>query len=241
VIQGFLETIGVPYTGSGVFASAAGMDKIASKLIFEQNGLDTPPYTIWGVNHPEVTVDEIVKKHSFPCFVKCPQSGSSRLMGRADNRAALEALLEEYRASADDILIETTVRGDEYSCPILEKPDGSIQPLPPILIRPLKSAFFDFEAKYTSGASEEIVPAPCSEELTRRLQQAALVAHRSLGCRGITRTDIIVQDGRLYVLEINTLPGMTSASLVPKAFAAVKGSYAGLLDILIQTAQRGNN
>jgi D-alanine-D-alanine ligase len=236
VFQGFLETLGIPYTGSGVFASAVGMNKIACKHLFIQRGLDTPPFSVYGKHFPETTIETIVQNHGFPCFVKCPQSGSSRLMGKAENEEQLAAMLAELSKESAEILIETTIVGEEYSCPVIERKDGSLQALPPILIRPVKSAFFDYEAKYTTGASEEIVPAPISASLTRRIQDVALRAHQTIDCRGISRTDIILRDNRLFVLEINTLPGLTSNSLAPKAFAAINGTYAQLLDTLIETA-----
>lgn len=239
VFQGFLETLGIPYTGSGVFASSVSMDKIASKRIFINVGLNTPPYSIFGKNHTDLTPAIIAEKHGFPCFVKCPQSGSSRLMGAAADLSELECLLNELSKSSEEILVETAVKGEEYSCPVLERPDGTLEALPPVLIRPLKSAFFDFEAKYTKGASEEIVPAPVKGSVLKRIKQAALLAHSALHCRGISRTDMILENDRLYVLEINTLPGLTTASLVPKSFAAAGGNYAELLDILIMAAVSG--
>jgi D-alanine-D-alanine ligase len=156
-------------------------------------------------------------------------------MGRASNVKELKHLLLELSHHSDNLLIETAISGEEFSCPVLEQPDGSIQALPPILIRPVDSEFFDYSAKYKKGGSEEIVPAPCKEETTHRIQDIALQAHRALGCRGLTRTDMILSRGRLYVLEINTLPGLTPASLAPKSFAAAGGTYPELLDILIQS------
>lgn len=239
LIQGYLETIGIPYTGSKVFASAVSMEKIASKYIFEQHDITTPPYSVFRTNGSGASVDEIIKQHGFPCFVKCPQSGSSRLMGRADSREDLEKLLREFSDYASEILIETTIAGDEYSVPVLEYPDGTVRTLPPILIRPVNAEFFDYKAKYTDGECEEIVPAPCSEDLMKRMQQVSLKAHLILKCNGLSRTDMIVQDDIIYVLEINTLPGLTSASLAPKAFAATGGTYTQLLDILIETSIAG--
>jgi D-alanine-D-alanine ligase len=236
VIQGFLETIGVPYTGSGVLASAVGMDKIATKRIFEAIGLSTPPSSIYRQGNPMIDAESLAGKHGFPCFVKCPQSGSSRLMGRAQDVAGLAELLAELSAYSDTLLVETAITGDEFSCPVFEQPDGALHALPPILIRPVGSSFFDYRAKYTGGASEEIVPAPCSEEITHRIQDIALKTHRALGCRGLTRTDMILSDNTFFVLEINTLPGLTPASLAPKAYCASGGTYPQLLDILIQTA-----
>ena len=136
-------------------------------------------------------------------------------------------------------MIETGISGEEYSCAVLEYPDGKLRTMPPILIRPVSSSFFDYTAKYTPEACEEIVPAPCSSQLKEQIQKSALLAHKALQCSGLTRTDMIYDGTTLSVLEINTLPGLTPASLVPKAFAAMDGTYSQLLDIIIQTALGG--
>jgi D-alanine-D-alanine ligase len=236
LFQGFLETIGVPYTGSGVYASAVSMNKITTKLILAAHGITTPGFSIYGPEHPEVTVDTLVQRHGFPCFVKCPQSGSSKLMGRAANREQLEKQLMELQDYARDLLVESAVTGEEYSCPVLQRPKDTPLVLPPVLIKPVHGDFFDFEAKYTDGACEEIVPAPCSEKLGSRIQDTALRVHQLLGCEGVSRTDMILHNDQLHVLEINTLPGMTPNSLVPKSYAAQCGTYPELLDALIETA-----
>jgi D-alanine-D-alanine ligase len=235
-IQGFLDTLDIPYNGSGVLASALAMNKVVSKRLFAQAGLDTPPFSLYGAGHPETSAASVAALHGFPCFVKCPQSGSSRLMGRARDAKDLERLLAEYKRFADEILIETAIPGIEFTCPVLEYPDGSTRALPPIEIRPKTADFFDFDAKYTDNGSEEIVPAPRDPGLLDRIQKSALTAHALLGCRGVSRTDMIFSNNMLYVLEVNTLPGMTANSLLPKSFATTGGSYSDLLDILIQTA-----
>ena len=236
VVQGFLDTIGIPYTGSGVYASALAMEKIASKFLYIGNAIAVPPYSIYGKAHPEVTIDAIEEKHGFPCFIKCPQSGSSRLMGRATDRRSLASLIDELKPHAANLLIETAIDGVEFSCGILEKEDGTLLALPPIEIRPVRAGFFDYTAKYTSGESEEIVPAPRPATLLERIKSTALTTHDILGCRGVSRTDMMYADDILYVLETNTLPGLTSNSLLPKAFKAIGGTYGGLLDMLIRTA-----
>ncbi|MDR0330650.1 MAG: D-alanine--D-alanine ligase [Chitinispirillales bacterium] len=235
-IQGYLDALGIPYTGSGVYASAVAMNKITSKFLYAQSGMPVPDYSVYGVNHPDVTVDGIIKKHGFPCFLKCPQSGSSRLMGRAADKASLESLLKELQEDADDILVETSISGPEFSCGVIDMPNGETKALPPIEIRPNNAEFFDYTAKYTHGATLELVPAPRPEPLLRQIEETALRAHKALGCYGVSRTDMIYCDSKLYVLETNTLPGMTSASLLPQAFKAQGGTYAGLLDILISSA-----
>lgn len=236
IFQGYLDTLGVPYTGSGVYASAVAMNKIASKYIYLQNGITVPPYSIYNRSHPVLSAEVISKTHGLPCFIKCPQSGSSRLLGRADSLEQLRALLKELSLSSEELLIETAIVGTEFSCGILEKHDGTLLALPPVEIRPVSSSFFDYNAKYAEGGSLEIVPAPFPEELLGRIKSIAMRVHLLLNCRGVSRTDMIVRDDTVYVLETNTLPGLTSASLLPKAFAAQGGTYAELLDILIRTA-----
>jgi D-alanine-D-alanine ligase len=236
-IQGFLETVGIPYTGSGVLASAMGMDKIVSKIIFESAGILTPPWSVYGSFHPQITPETIAVKHGFPCFIKCPQSGSSRLMGRAANIEELKKLLKELSAHSASLLVETAVKGDEFSCPVLGKSSGVIA-FQPVFIKPIHSDFFDYEAKYSKGASEEIVPAPFPADITKKIQNIALLAHQSLGCSGLTRTDVILSNNKFYTLEINTLPGLTPASLAPKSFSAGGGTYRELLELIISTAEK---
>ena len=235
IIQGYLESIGIPYTGSGVCASAVAMDKVISKFLFLQNGFSVPPYLLYGKRHSTITADYIVEALGLPCFVKCPQSGSSKLMGCATTVDELDALLEEFSDQATEILIEQTISGTEFTCGVLEDTNGIPFALPPIEIRP-KERFFSYNAKYTVGASEELVPAPQSKKMIGRIQQIALDAHLLFNCIGISRTDMILHDDRLYVLETNTLPGMTANSLIPKSFAATGGSFAGLIDLLINRA-----
>ncbi len=235
-IQGFFDTLDIPYTGSGVYASAVGMEKITAKIIFEEQGIKTPPYSVYCTETKSPTISQLEKNHGYPCFVKCPQSGSSRLMGRAQSREELEQLLNDFSAHSSTILIETAINGEEYSCPVLAMPDNTAQPLLPVLIRPVSADFFDYTAKYAKGGSEEIVPAPISEDLAKRMQKIALTTHKALKCSGVSRTDMIVQGEEIYTLEINTLPGFTPASLVPKSFAAMGGTFSSLLDILIDNA-----
>lgn len=239
VIQGFLDAIGIPYSGSGVFASALAMEKIASKWCYIAGGLAVPPWSIYGKAAPGTSIDALEKKHGFPCFVKCPHSGSSRLMGRASDRKALERLITELEPHADRLLVETAINGPEFSCGVIEDAEGNPRPLPPIEIRPvLQGSFFDYTAKYSAGKSEEIVPAPRPDALLERIKETALAAHRILGCRGVSRTDMICADDTLFVLETNTLPGMTATSLLPKEFMAAGGTYSGLVDLLIRAALR---
>lgn len=237
IFQGYLDTLTVPYTGSGVFASAVAMNKIASKFIFEQNGVSTPPFYIAGKDHPEITWKFLADTFGYPMYVKCPQSGSSRLMARVDCGAGLGTKLDEFQKYSADLLVEKGIKGIEFTCAVLEMPDGTVKALPPVEIRPLKSDYFSFKAKYEDGGSEEIVPTNRSKELLDRIQALALKTHRLLNCRGVSRTDMILgEDGVLYVLELNSLPGLTANSLLPKSFKAAGGTYKELIDIMIKVA-----
>lgn len=235
--QGYLETLGIRYTGSGVGPSALAMDKVATKFMYAQNGLDTPPFVLFGKDHPETTMESCVARLGLPCFAKCPQSGSSKLMGRAESANELGSLVKKLLKSSETVLVEQSVTGPEFSCGVLETADGSLRALPPVEIRPRTAAFFDYNAKYVDNASEELVPAPRPEPLLGRIRQQALAAHRLLGCHGYSRTDMMFADDKLYVLETNTLPGLTPNSLLPKTFAAAGGTYVGLLEQMLETAR----
>jgi D-alanine-D-alanine ligase len=232
VFQGYLDTIGVKYTGCGVLSSAVGMHKILAKRVFGASDIATPPYSIFRKGDGEKEIKEILAKHPFPLFVKAPQSGSSKLMSRVANEEDLRSAIKELSANCDSILVEENVKGDEFSCPVIEI-NGELRALSPIYIKPKNAAgFFDYNAKYL-GESEEICPPPHDKEIVELIQKTAVAVHKVLECRGYSRTDIIVRDKAAYVLEINTLPGMTAASLIPKAFAAEGGSFSELLDIIV--------
>jgi len=235
-IQGYLQTLGIKYTGCGVVSSAIGMHKILAKKVFEASGIPTPQYSVFRQGAGESDIKKIMAKHKFPVFVKAPQSGSSKLMGRAENEQQLRNLLTELKSECKSILVETAIiGGDEFSCPILEK-DGVATALMPIFIKPAnKEGYFDYNAKYL-GESEEICPPPHDKETIDLIQRTAVAVHTALECDSYSRTDIILKDGIGYVLEINTLPGMTAQSLLPKAYAVEGGTFGELLDRIIENS-----
>lgn len=234
IFQGYLDTIGVKYTGCGVVSSAVGMHKILAKKVFDASGIATPPYSVFRQGDNETKIREMIAKHSFPVFVKAPESGSSKLMSRAQNEQELRAAIEELSKKCNSVLVESNIKGDEFSCPVIEK-NKELRALLPIYIKPKNtSGYFDYNAKYL-GESEEICPPPHNKETIELIQSTALAVHQALECKGYSRTDIIVRNGVAYVLEINTLPGMTAASLIPKAFETEGGSFSELLDIIIDS------
>ncbi len=229
VFQGYLETIGVKYTGCGVTASAIGMHKSQTKKIIEGSGIPTPPYSIWRKGD---NIDMIAARHGFPCFVKAPQSGSSKLLGKANDINDLKSMIDEFSKEAVSILVETMIDGEEFSCPVLEEIDGTVRALTPIYIKPAEGHYFDYAAKY-QGMSEEIVPPPHSQEIQDLIRNVAAAVHKVLECRGLSRTDIILKDGIPYVLEVNTLPGFTKQSLFPQSYASEGKTFGQLLDVII--------
>ena len=240
--QGYLQTVGIRYTGCNVVSSAVGMHKILAKKVFEASGIPTPPYSVYrpcdgeGKITDDCRIREIIAKYKFPLFVKAPQSGSSKLMYRVQNESELKAAIEKLTAyKCKSVLIESGIKGEEFSCPVIEK-DGIVTALTPIFIRPKNTeGFFDYNAKYL-GESEEICPPPHSKETIELLKKTAVAVHKVLECDGYSRTDIILSDNVGYVLEINTLPGMTAASLLPQAFAVDGGEFSELLDLIVEDA-----
>ncbi|HUG55651.1 MAG TPA: D-alanine--D-alanine ligase [Candidatus Limnocylindrales bacterium] len=229
-IQGVLDTLGVPYTGSGVLASALAMDKVMAKTVLAAAGLDVPRGTV--VRAPE---EALPGARSFgpPWVVKPVASGSSFGVSLVDEERRLADAVREALAYDDRAMVEERLSGTELTCGVI----GNDEPeaLPVIEIVP-KRAFFDYRAKYDPAASDEICPARIPDELARRVQELSLRAHRALGCRGLSRTDLIAAGDRLPVLEVNTMPGMTANSLLPKAARVAGISFAELVERLVRWA-----
>ncbi len=227
-IQGLLDTLGIPYTGSGVLASALAMDKAMAKRVLASAGLDVPrDAVVRGAAGDDLARAAAV---GLPAFVKPVASGSSvgaAIVRRPEELApAIEAALRED----DRALVEEYVQGRELTVAVI----GNDQPRAlPVIEIVTKHPFFDYGAKYDAGESEEIVPARIPDEVARRTQALALRAHAALDCRGMSRTDFVWSADRLVVLEVNTIPGMTANSLLPKAAAAAGIPFGELLERLI--------
>lgn len=233
-VQALLEAAGLPYAGSRVAASALALDKSRTKFAYQARGLSTPVFAPrWrGRSDEEVLAEAIA--FGGPWVVKANGEGSSFGVHLADDAEAVRAALAVLEGEA---LVERRIRGREFTCGILEALDGTAKPLPVTeMITEATARFFDFEAKY-SGRTQEVTPAEISEDLRDRIQALALEAHRVLGCRHLSRTDVMQDEtGALHLLETNTLPGMTKGSLVPQAAAAAGMSFPALVDRLVQLA-----
>lgn len=242
-IQGLLDIVGVPYTGSGCAASALAMDKVLTKTIVASQGVRVAGHIAvdretWAVSAADV-VDAACKDIGLPCVVKPSRLGSSVGVEIPQSAAAVPAAIEKVLDVADHIMIEEFLSGRELTCAVLDsEPNGLIRPLPITEIRPKTSAFFDYEAKYTAGASEEITPAPLDPDTTNRIQQIAADVHQIVGCRGWSRSDfMLLEDGPVFI-EVNTVPGLTETSLFPQAAAAAGIPYPKLMRLFVEAALR---
>lgn len=240
-VQGFLETAGVPYTGSGVAASALAMDKERTKEVLSHHGIATAPWVAvdrfeWDAGRDRV-LDRVESALGLPAVVKMPREGSSFGITMAADRDALANAIEEaVRGSDRRALVEGRLAGTEVTCPVLGNRGGPWRALPIVEIVPKSREFFDFKAKY-EGASEEICPARIGDDVAARVREAAITAHRVLGCDGLSRSDFIVDaDGRPWFLETNTVPGMTEQSLCPLAARTAGIEFPRLCEMLVELA-----
>ena len=239
-IQGFLEVAGFPYVGSGVAASALAMDKCRTREVLAAHGVPLPGGIEFSGESPEDAAAEAIRRLSLPAVVKHPTGGSSLEMKLVRDRSeCLAALAEMLGSSGGRALVEEFVPGTELTCAVLGNASrgGGLEALPVVLIRPRRATWFDFATKYDPDAVDELCPAPVAAEVRARVADLSLLAHRVLRCDGLTRTDFIVPaDGVPRFLELNTLPGLTPASISPKAAAAAGITFPELLRRLVRMA-----
>lgn len=210
-VQGMLEMMHIPYTGSGVMSSSMVMDKLVTKQLLLYHEISTPGFVVYRAgDDPEEVMSRC--RH-FPLVVKPAREGSTIGISIVHDLAELEAGLEEAIKHDDLVLIEDFIQGDEVTVSVLNN-----EPLPIIKIVP-KSGFYDYESKYTPGQTEYLLPAPLEAVLYNRLQEVSVAACKALSCRGVARVDFMVREREFFCLELNTIPGMTETSLLPKAAA----------------------
>lgn len=232
-VQGFLEVLGIPYTCSHVQASAIAIDKAKSKILYERAGIKTPS-AIYLEKGDSYDVAQIVDKLGFPCVVKPSTEGSALGVEIVDNAQDLKEAITRVFEIDDYLVLEQFIDGMEITVAILG--NSETMPLPIIQIVP-KGEFYDFESKYAPGGSQHICPAPLDPELAKDIQSFAVKAHRALGCSGVSRSDFIIdKDNQAWILETNTIPGMTATSLLPDAARAAGISFPELCTKLIDFA-----
>ena len=235
-VQGALELMHIPYTGSGVMASSLAMDKVRTKQIWLQAGLQTPNYVVLGRGET-VDVDAIVAQLGMPLFVKPPLEGSSVGAGKVTRAEDLQVACELAWRYDTHALIEQCIEGRETTCAVLgSSKDARALPLVEIIA---PDGNYDFEHKYLSNDTVYECPAKLSDELSARIQNMVVDAYRVLGCAGWGRAEVLVRtsDNEPFLLEMNTSPGMTDHSLVPMAARAVGMSYAQLVMTILADAR----
>ncbi len=253
-VQGFLDIVGIPYVGSGVAASAAALDKLWTKAIFNSNNLKTTNFISFCLENKHTSIrlpfdaadTDLVKKlielakdpynynMKFPVVVKPSHLGSSVGVTIAKSHGDILEAIETIKGLDCCVIIEEYIKGREIQCGVI----GRNRPIPlPLIEIRTEREFFDYTAKYTPGEAEEISPAPISKELTEIAQTIAVKAFKALGCRDFARVDMFLTDNEEYIVnEVNTIPGLTPYSLVPKEAAAAGISYDELIEMIILPA-----
>ncbi len=230
-IQELLEQEGIPYTGSGVDASRKAMDKLTSKKLFSAAGIPTPPFAHIQANESWVTVEDKLEDLRCPVVVKPRAQGSSIGVSIVRNPSRLSQAIFDARQHDPDILMEKYIPGRELTVGILGP-----RALPVVEVKPRRD-FFDYTAKYQKGETIYIVKPDLKEDLTLKLQELALRAHQALGCQDFSRVDFMLSiDRQPYVLEVNSIPGFTETSLLPKAAQAEGISFAQLCRLIAREA-----
>ena len=237
-VQGMLEILEIPYTGSGILSSALAMDKHMAKKIFIYNEIPTPEWLFIeaGADYTGMIakVEDFADKYGFPLVIKPCTDGSSCGLTIIQQANEIPDALEKAKGSDSKILIEKFINGREITVALLG--NGTPDALEPIEIV-AKNDFYDYESKYVPGMSEHILPARITASERQLVMDLAVKAHVALGCRGYSRVDFLLpEDGKAVVLEINTLPGMTSTSLIPDAAAYIGMNYNALTQKIVDLA-----
>ncbi len=235
-VQGVLEFLNIPYSGCGVKASAVCMDKIMTKKVLKSENLPL----IKSVNATKDDYKEKIKELNFPVIIKPANEGSSIGMTKVNKLEELDSAILEALKCDKEILIEEYLVGESATVGVLERENekGEIETFAtPILGFKTKTEWYDYEAKYTKGLTEFILPADFDEELTKKIQDYAIKAHKACSCFGVSRVDFLVHNNIPYILEINTNPGMTDTSDLPAQASAMGISYNELVELILKTAQ----
>jgi D-alanine-D-alanine ligase len=238
-VQGMLDLFDIPYQGAGVIGSAVAMNKLAAKRLYTEAGLTVPPYCVVK-RGPIPELGGCIQHLELPIVVKPVEGGSSIGIGVAHTPEDLRQAVEDAFRYDHQVLLEKYIEGTEVTGGVLGNDDPEALPLIEI-IPGEKHAFFNYTAKYQAGETTEICPARISDALTDRAQAIAVQAHEALFCRGYSRTDMIIRDEEIFVLETNTIPGMTATSLFPQAAAKAGLDFTRLLDRLIELSLEGRS
>ena len=236
LLQGYLDMMGVPYGCCNVLASALTFDKHTCNTYLKSYGVNVAD-SVMLIRGMAYDVNEIINEVGLPCFVKPNAEGSSFGVTKVKEAAQLEEALKKAFALCREVLVETFIDGTELTCGVVKAGDMDIT-MPIAEVVP-KNEFFDFEAKYDPTKSDEIIPARISPELTKRIKTLSSMIYDILRCEGIVRVDYIVREDEIFMLEVNTTPGMTSNSFVPKMVRAMGGTLREVLTKIIDNKLNG--
>ena len=227
-VQAAFDLLGIRYTGSGYLASGMAMNKAVTKQVMEHAGILTAPWR--ELIYTATDIPRLTEELPLPCAVKTINGGSSLGVALPDTRGELAAALEEMLTYGGHVIVEPKLTGRDITVGVLGD-----RYLPAVEMIPQSGTYFDYAAKYQSGCSQEVCPAPITDEQWRGMGEATFRLHRALGLRAYSRADFILDaEGRAWCLEINTLPGMTPGSLLPKEAAAAGVSYAQLCERILE-------
>lgn len=229
LVQGILDFLDIPYTGSGVMGSAIGMDKVVTKYLFATKGIPTPEFYF----EKNIDIDEIIMKLDLPLIVKPRAEGSSVGIHILDSRNEIRKAIVSMRRKFKGSLFEKYISGMMATCGILNE-----TPLPVLEIAPKKRKFYDYKSKYTEGMTEYIVPARIPRKQYKKVQEYALAAHRVIGAHGFSRVDFVLDENHNpYALEVNTIPGLLAGSNLPIEASAIGLSYDDLIFEILKTSR----
>lgn len=233
-IQGLLELMKIPYTGSGVLGSAIALNKIVSKQLFVANKIPTPPFLI--INNVMGVPQNV--EFGFPLIFKPCSEGSSVGVVKIDSEEQMKKELPKLMKKYEYGIIEKYLKGIDITIGVLDD-NKEVKALPVLELCP-HNEFYDYEAKYTEGKTDFIIPARIDDELTQKVQQLAVQAHKVLWCKGVSRVDMLVVNRDIYVLEVNTLPGMTGTSDLPAEAKEIGMKFADLVEKILLSGYMQN-
>ncbi len=235
-VQLLLDVMGIPYPGSDARACFRAMQKPRSRALFASQGIPIPPGCVYEEGELTAFLAEAADRLGFPLVIKPGNGGSTVAVHFVEDQRTLQEAAGRVLAAYPSLVVEEYIVGREITVGILRQ-DNADAPLPVIEIR-IPGKLFDYEAKYTDGVAEFLAPAPIDDDTATRLRKVSLEAHRALGCSGYSRVDLrLGTDGTPYVLEVNTLPGMTPISDLPRAAAVAGIDYADLVEGMLSTAE----
>lgn len=225
-IQGFLESLNIPYTGSGIEASAIALNKFASNTLYQKNGLSVPRF-LKVANKKELTLKT-------PFVIKPIRGGSSFGVYIVDKKSKIQSILKKALKENKEVLVQEYIKGREFTCGVIEIHGHPKALIPTEIIS--RGEFFDYTSKYTPEGAREITPPNLPKKKIQELQSLALLAHQTLGCEGVSRSDFILKGSDFFILETNTIPGLTTTSLLPQGAKALGISFEELIDLLLVSA-----